>query len=150
MSKYRKWKKVRFVPFMRLRKKWTHRNSVSQLYCGDICCLLGFWDFCKWLGGMGRPKNSFVSGGFSPLLAIFRQRLVLLVADKEGSPPHAIYHSPPDCPWGAEDITCAKGVSNLLGDEGRQGVMRQSQGTMCSRGSGSCAGIHSHPALGTE
>lgn len=93
--------------------------------------------------GDGETKELFVSGDFSPPLAIFRQRSVLLGPAK-GFPPHALYHWPPDCPWGAEDTTCAKGVHNLLGDEARKGSQHQSQGTMCSLGSGSSVGIHSH------
>lgn len=93
--------------------------------------------------GDGETKELFVSGDFSPPLAIFRQRSVLLGPAK-GFPPHALYHWPPDCPWGAEDTTCAKGVHNLLGDEAQKGSQHQSQGTMCSLGSGSSVGIHSH------
>lgn len=141
---------MRFVHFVRLKKS----GPLGILFFSStVEIFAAFWDSgisVNDLGGRGWGDKRVVclKGFSSPVSAIFMQRLVLFRASKEGSPPHAIYHSPPDCPWGAEDTTCAKGVPNLLGDEERKGSQCQSQGAMGSPGSGSSAGFHSHSVLG--
>lgn len=136
-SKYRKFKKSEIFTFHEIKKKWTFvsvRNSVNDLGSG----------------GWGEKRVVCFRESSSPVSVIFRQRLVLFGSSKEGPPPSATYHSPPDCPWGEDDTTWAKGVPNLLRDEERKGSQHQSQGALCSMGSGSSAGIHSQSVLGTS